>query len=118
MTHLLFLSHWNQAEAQGFAAELRAGGWEVEWKAASDSRACRRVSELLPAAVIVDLSYLPSHGRITAEALQKGRSTRETPVVFVGGDAAALEKARAALPSSRFIAADELPCLLESLRSS
>lgn len=116
MSPLLFLIHWNQAEAEGFAAELRAAGWRVETEAEDGARAYRRIRELAPAAVVVHLDRKPSHGRITAESLRRNKSTREIPLYFVGGDDEAREKTRAALPHGVFLSADELEGALQAVR--
>ena len=117
MSPLLFLIHWNQAEAEGFAAELRAAGWRVETEAEDGARAYRRIRELAPTAVVVNLDRKPSHGRITAESLRGSKATREIPIYFVGGDDASREKTKASLPHGVFLSADELEGALQTLRA-
>jgi len=117
MSPLLFLIHWNQAEAEGFAAELRAAGWQVETETEDGARAYRRIRELEPAAVVVNLDRKPSHGRITAESLRGSKATREIPVYFVGGDEDAREKTKASLPHGVFLSAAELDGALQALRA-
>jgi hypothetical protein len=55
-----------------------------------------------PAAIIIDLTRLPSHGREVALALRQRKSTRHIPLVFAEGDPAKVKKIRELLPDATF----------------
>jgi hypothetical protein len=98
----VFLFHWNLAEAEERAGRLRALGYDVELEAEDGAAGGRKIRQCPPAAVVLDLSRLPSHGRSTALALRSSKPTRGVPLVFVGG---AEEKVRAlqeALPDATY----------------
>ncbi len=96
------LVHWRAAEAEERAARLRAAGYEVEHAGLDGPAARRRLREAPPAAVVIDLSRLPSHGREVAVALRQHKVTRGLPLVFAGGDPEKVERIRALLPDAVF----------------
>jgi len=55
-----------------------------------------------PAAVVVDLSRLPSQGRDVAIALRQYRSTRHVPLVMVDGDPEKVAGIRKVLPDAAY----------------
>lgn len=116
MAERLFLIHWHEAEAEALAAGLREQGWTVELEARDGRRAYQAIRERPPAAVVIYLTRLPSHGRATAEALRSLRATREIPINFVGGGGEALQKTRARVPEAEYVSVEELPEALERLR--
>jgi len=59
----------------------------------------RKVS---PAAVLIDLDRLPSHGREVAVVLRNSKSTRYIPIVFAGGLAEKVDRVRRELPDASF----------------
>jgi hypothetical protein len=103
------LVHWNSAEAAALIHTHRAPGFAIEHApiamgAMGEMRgvAWRMLRDDPPAAVLVDLSRLPSHGRQTALALRQTKSTRGLPIVFLGGAPNKVERVRAALPDAHF----------------
>jgi hypothetical protein len=80
------LIHWNAFEAAGRAEELRAAGYAVGSEPL-DASALRALRESPPAAVVIDLTRLPSQGRDVALTIRKYKATRHVPLVFAGGDA-------------------------------
>lgn len=93
----VLLVHWHQAECAERAERLRGFGYFVEghWDQAAGKELTRSVSAEPPAAVVIDLERLPSHGRAIATWLRERKALRTVPIVFVpapGGKAGAAEK--------------------------
>jgi CheY-like chemotaxis protein len=54
----------------------------------------------LPAAVVIDLSRLPSQGRDVAINIRHAKATRDIPIVFVKGDPQKVNQIKALLPDA------------------
>ncbi len=104
----IFLVHWDAAEAERYAGELRSKGWEVEIEAEDGARAHRRIMAGRPSAVVISLSRLPSHGRELARSLRDLKATRDLTLVFVDGTAETVERVRSEFPDAVFTAGTEL----------
>lgn len=115
MTGRLFLIHWDAVEAEERAERLRAEGWEVETEAEDGADAAERIRADVPAAVVISLDRLPSHGRETAHYLRSRYGESELPIVFVDGDEEKVEAARERVPEAVFTTSDELPDVLGKL---
>jgi len=101
MSDRVRLIHWNEVEAAACAARLVAAGYGVDARPLGKSGVAALRADP-PAACVIDLSRLPSHGREVATALRSTKATRGIPIVFAGGEAAAVERIRAALPDATF----------------
>lgn len=99
----LFLIHWHTEEAEQLAAPLRKDGWDVTVESEDGARAGTAILADPPAAVVVYLTRLPSHGRETMHGLRGYRAGRTIPIVFVGGDDAVIEKTRAKVRGAQFV---------------
>jgi len=95
------LIHWNAAEAKERIKVLRAAGYQVDYDALTTDL-LRGVRERPPAAVVIDLACLPSHGREVALSLREYKGTRGVPLVFVEGEPEKVEKIRTLLPDAAF----------------
>ncbi len=93
------LIHWNAAEAAERAARLGQGALEVE-HAPLDPAGLRALRADPPAAVVIDLSRLPSHGRDLGAALRQAKTTRGILLVFVGGEPEKVTRVRELLPDA------------------
>jgi CheY-like chemotaxis protein len=102
------LVHWNQAEAAERAARLRALGYEVDCSPFNGPEALRRLRDDLPAAVVIDLSRIPSQGRDVGVVLRSTKATRRVLLVFVGGEAEKVERVRSLLPDAVYTVWDEV----------
>ncbi len=100
MAGRLFLIHWNDVEAEDKARALREDGWDVQTESADGARGAERLLADPPDVVVIWLTRLPSHGRATAHYFRSRPAGRSTPIVFVGGEGAALEKVRSAVPDA------------------
>lgn len=94
------LIHWKPEEAGERVAELEAAGFRVDYDPALPSGLLRRLRENPPAAVVIDLTRLASHGREVATGLRGSKGTRNVPLVFAGGDPEKVERIQALLPDA------------------
>lgn len=90
----LHLLHWNQSEAEERAARIEKLGYPVTFSFETRQFAQRLREGLIPALFVIDLTRLPSHGRVVAGALAGRKAARDVPILFVGGQP---EKVQAAL---------------------
>jgi len=95
----LFLIHWNAAEAQERLAELRKHGFVASWKQYSPA-VWKELQAAPPAAILIDLTRIPSHGRDVAMSVRSTKKTRHLPIIFVEGDPTKVEKIRSQLPDA------------------
>lgn len=94
------LIHWNADEAKERAERIRTTGYEVEYEMSGGSAFVRELGENPPAAVIIDLSRLPSQGRDIALLIRKRKATRRVPLVFIGGASEKVERIKGLLPDA------------------
>jgi hypothetical protein len=81
---------------------LREAGFTVDSSRLNTSRVIGTIKESSPAAIVIDLDRLPSHGRAVAAALRSSASTRRIPIVFAGGIEEKIAAAREELPDAAF----------------
>lgn len=96
------LIHWNDAEARERAARLEVAGYEVVADVPNGPGFLRELRETPPAAVVIDLSRIPSQGRDVGLAIRQYRATRHVPLVFVEGEPAKMARARELLPDAAY----------------
>jgi CheY-like chemotaxis protein len=93
---------WNQDLARERARVLREAALTVDASPLEISGLIGRFRRKSPAAVLIDLDRLPSHGREVAIVLRNSKSTRYIPIVFAGGLAEKVERVRRELPDAVF----------------
>jgi hypothetical protein len=81
---------------------LREAGFKVDSSRLNTSRVIGTIKGNPPAAIVIDLDRLPSHGRAVAAALRSSASTRGIPIVFAGGIEEKIAAAREELPDAVF----------------
>jgi len=96
------LIHWNPAEAWERAARLKAAGYEVAQDLPDSMVLLRRLRDSPPAAIVIDLTRQPSHGRDLALALRGYKDTRHVPLLLVEGNPQKVERMRALLPDATY----------------
>jgi CheY-like chemotaxis protein len=106
------LIHWNAAEAEERAAQLRTAGYEVE-QAPLDAAGLRRLREKPPDAVVIDLNRSPSQGRDLAVNMRTYKATRHVPLVFAGGARKKVARIQELLPDAVYTTWDEIDDALE-----
>lgn len=94
------LIHWKEEEARERCATLTASGYACEYGALTGTDLLRALRAHPPAAFVIDLTRMPSHGREVATALRSGKATRHVPLVFAGGEPEKVERIRALLPDA------------------
>ena len=92
--------HWKAAEAGPLLDKLRSAGYETEYEERIDYAILPLLKRSPPAAVVIDLSRLPSHGREAATGLRGHKATRLIPIVFVDGLPEKVEAIRRQLPDA------------------
>ncbi len=96
------LVHWKEDEVAERAARLEAAGYEVDAEVPGTSIGIKQLREDPPAAFVIDLSRLPSHGREVAYSLRQSKALREIPIVFVGGVEGKVAAIRKQLPDATY----------------
>lgn len=102
------LLHWDAGEAAERAERLRRAGYRADCVSKVTPTELRTLGQSPPAAVVIDLSRLPSHGREMAGALRRQKATRAVPIVFVGGAPEKLAAVRKLLPDAVYAEWDEI----------
>ena len=103
MNDVVYLIHWKQDEARERAQLIEAAGYSVD-ASPFTSGLLRQMRDDPPAAVVIDLSRLPSHGREVAMALRQYKGTRAVPIVFVGGQPDKVVRVKELLPDAKYAA--------------
>ena len=93
---------WNAADAEVRAQALGQSGFEMEASPVNPSGVIGHIRAAAPAAVLIDLDRLPSHGREVAVALRQSKATRHIPIVFAGGAPDKVDRIRRELPDAFF----------------
>jgi hypothetical protein len=94
------LFHWKAKEAGPLIARLHAAGYDVVHHAETQSPSAREIKESGAAAVVIDLSRMPSHGKYVGAWVRGSKSTRHIPLVFVGGEAEKVAAIKTHLPDA------------------
>jgi hypothetical protein len=95
------LIHWKPAEAEELVKLLRAVGFEVDYEAFSN-KVMQADRQSPPAAIVIDITRLPSQGRDVGIAYRTYKGSRLTPIVFVGGKLDKVAAIRKILPDATF----------------
>jgi hypothetical protein len=99
---LLRLVSWNAQAAAERARGLEKAGFKVHAGPAPAKQLATHFRDLAPAAIVIDMDKLPSHGRAVAVVLRTTKSTRHFPIVFAGGEPEKVERARRDMPDACF----------------
>jgi len=93
---------WKGGLAKERARALKTAGFSVDASPLNPAGLIGQFRANMPAAVLIDLDRLPSHGREVAVALRQSKSTRHLPIVFAGGVAEKVARVRQELPDAFF----------------
>src|ERR1700674_965064 len=110
------LFHWRSAEAGPLIAKLRSAGYEVIHNRETQAPSVRAIRDAAPAAIVIDLSRMPSHGRYVAAWVRGSKSIRHIPIVFVDGDLAKVEAIRRELPDAVYTTQARLVAALKRVK--
>lgn len=106
--------HWKPEEAGPLVEAVRAAGFEPEYGGeVSGPPITRAIRANPPAAVLIDLSRLPSHGKEVAVWMRNTKSTRHIPIVFVNGEREKVERIRELLPDAAYTPTERLAAALK-----
>jgi hypothetical protein len=106
------LIHWNAEEGAERAGRLRTLGYEVDHRPMRGPASVRELGDDPPAVILIDLARLPSQGRDMALLLRKRKSTRQVPLVFVGGKPGKVDPIKALLPDAAYAEWDQIETAL------
>lgn len=110
------LVHWRAEEVPERAAKLEAAGFEVDGEVPGTSIGIKQLRADPPAAFVIDLGRLPSHGREVACSLRQAKGLRRIPIVFVAGAEEKVAAIRAQLPDATYAGWDGIgPALREAI---
>jgi hypothetical protein len=97
---IVFL-HWKREEIRELASRIL--GCAIACYVPIAGEGMKGLKEYpIPDALVIALDRMPSHGRDIGYAFHRQKSTRQVPLVYVGGDPAKVEKIRELLPESTF----------------
>ncbi len=108
MPDRLMVVSGSSIDAEHLARPLRDRGWRVETETQDFAAACWRIGQCAPAAVVISLDFEPESGCDLACALTVASSTRNVPVIFVGGGSEQIDMARAVAPHADFVSRAQL----------
>jgi len=96
----LRLIHWHDGEAATHAKTLRAMGHRVAYDPITGPETFKQVRESPPDLFVICLDRLPSHGREVAGGLREFKTTRDVPILFVGGTPDKVARLKKSLPEA------------------
>ncbi len=102
------LIHWHETEAQEKISLLRAIGFEVDYELPQAPVLLRELQKAPPQLVVIDLSRLPMQGRDFGLILRKFKSTRQVPIIFVGGKNEKVARVKELLPDAVYTSWDQI----------
>jgi hypothetical protein len=112
----LFFVYQDQGIAEQLAAPYRARGWDVEVEPPDAADALERMESAQPLAAVFGLDSAPADGVVAfAHNVMDDSHLHRPLMVFLGGDAAAIEAARLAVPYGVFVRPEELGWVLKHL---
>ena len=104
LEHRVSLVHWKAEEAPERVELLRSAGFEVTYRPLDSLDDMKALSSDPGDAMVIDLGRLPSHGRELGVFLRSRKSSRGTPLLFVGGQLDKVQRVREVLPDATYAA--------------
>lgn len=101
-TRSVVLVHWKAEELPSRVRWLEAAGYQAQALSEVTPAALHALKRHPPAAVVIDLSRLPSHGQRVGEVVQAKSGLTNVPLVFVDGAEATVARLQSALPRAVF----------------
>ena len=95
------LIHWKAEEAAERIEKLRAAGYEVEYNELN-GEGYKALRNDPPAAFVIDLSRMFSHGKEIGTGLRSFKATCAVPLVFVEGEPEKVERLKQILPDATY----------------
>ena len=104
----IHLIDWDTKEVAEKVELLETAGYEVDAALPKGSSFVRDLAEAQPAAIIIDLSRLPSQGRDMAILIRLRQGTRHIPLLFAGGRPDKVAGIRKLLPDAVYAGWEEM----------
>jgi CheY-like chemotaxis protein len=98
----ILLVHWNESEAEERARTIEKYRHKVRTLFSSQKERLAQVRNFPPDLFVITLDREPSHGRELAGYFRRTKSTRNVPILFVGGDSERAASVRKLLPDAHF----------------
>jgi hypothetical protein len=99
------------------ARRLCCDGLDASAYPAVGPAAFRTIRANPPDAILIDLTELPSYGRVMGALLREQKATRGIPLVFLKGDPEKAQRVRELLPDAAFaVWPDVAPAILRAIR--
>lgn len=108
------LIHWEAEEVHSREELLNAAGYLVDSQLKSGPLILKQLTNNPPAALVIDLSRLPSQGRDFALLVRNRQGTRNIPLVFVGGNEDKVERIMELIPDATYTSWDDMEPELEN----
>lgn len=108
------LIHWKAEEAAPRAALLKRLGYNVDAEPV-EGWSLGKIRETQPAAVVIDLTRLQSHGREFGMAMRLSKVTRLIPIIFVEGPPDKVQRTMELLPDARYTTYEKIGPVLEDV---
>ncbi len=115
----ILIIHRNPLDAASRAHRLNQPGLSATGYPVVGPSAFRQIRADPPDAILIDLTQLPSYGRIMGGLLREQKATRPIPLVFLEGDPEKSARVREALPDVQFaVWPDVMPAIRRAIRQT
>jgi len=101
--------HWRAREAATLIEAARSSGFDIEYDDVNFPALAKMIRANPPDALVLDLSYLPSHSRESAVYLRRTKYARHIPLIFVDGEPEKVEAVRRLLPDAIYTTTSQVP---------
>lgn len=109
MNHkLAFIISWDEKKANALKDFFLHNEWRVETESVDGGRAYKKLKELLPTSVVIDLGVAPSHGKEVALALKDSRTTKSLPILFINASEQYRQDLSYRIPDAKFFTEESL----------
>ena len=108
---------WDAAREPERRRVLEVAGLCVDSAVVESGKLVTHIRLTQPDVMVIDLDRLPSHGRAVGVVLRSTKSTREIPIVFLGGEPEKVARIKADLPDAVFGAWSEAASVVLSAKA-
>jgi hypothetical protein len=109
----IVVAHYDSAEALRLAERVTREGFQGEPYVYRGSKGFRWLRENPPAAVLIDLTAMPSYGKYLGCMLREQKGTRSIPIVFLNGDPQKTAQIKTLLPDATFTSLPRLAAAIQ-----
>jgi hypothetical protein len=108
------LIHWKEEGLPERVDKLTVAGYEADTCIPHGTAFLKALEENPPAAVVIDLTRMPSQGRDLGILIRKRKGTRRIPLVFVGGASEKVARVKEILPDATYTSWESIAPALKS----